>query len=162
MATCSTCFGTGQINGHGYQNCSGCGGGGMAGGGICPYCAGSGTSSVPNKDICFTCHGAGIVDDPPIYRPKKNSVSKQNVKSKKGSASVKTRSGNDEFSSGFAAVAFILVSLSVYKPEDENGVAALILGCIAGVLAGKFYKAIITLGVIIFLIFIFGYEDFGG
>ncbi len=67
----------------------------------------------------------------------------------------KTPSSSDEdFSPLFALIAFAATALAVYQPNEENGVAALVLGAIAGVLAGKLYKVILGLGFLALVLFV--------
>lgn len=91
----------------------------------------------------------------PVYQPKPKAPSKKRpVRSKPAPTSSKA---DDDFSPIFAVIAFIATSIAVYQPNEENGVASLILGGIAGVLAGKLYKVILVLGFVVILLFVFSH-----
>lgn len=91
----------------------------------------------------------------PVSSPSTN-PRKTNTKAKpKAKPQAKAQSNSDEdFSPLFALIAFAATALAVYQPNDENGIAALVLGAIAGVLAGKLYKVILGLGFLALVLFV--------
>ncbi|WP_417457399.1 hypothetical protein [Kordiimonas sp.] len=151
MATCNTCLGTGNIAGSDYEKCGGCGGTGKAGAGTCPYCGGGGMSSIQKRETCYTCFGSGTVRDP-------EPVSRSSSSSSQKAKPAKKDEGNPL--QGLIGIGvFIAVGLMTYKAEEENGVAALIVGAIAGIIAAALYKLIVFIGIVLVIIYFVTEDD---
>ena len=91
----------------------------------------------------------------PAPKPRKTKASTQPKSKPQTKHQTKAQSGSDEdFSPLFALIAFAASALAVYQPNEENGVAAVVLGVICGVLAGKRYKVILGLGFLALVLFV--------
>lgn len=82
---------------------------------------------------------------------KPKAASKPNAKK----AAQAAKNNEDQLGIFLGLVAFAIVGLYFYQPTEENGVAALILGGIAGVVVGKLYKVIVAGLILIGMIFLF-------
>ena len=86
-----------------------------------------------------------------------NSGSKPTRSSDSNRSSATTSSSSSEESAQvvIALIAFFFAAVPTYQNSDENWILAGIVGLIAGWLAGKFFKLIIILIVIIGFIYFF-------
>ncbi len=152
---CWTCGGSGMEYRPQNETCSGCGGSGKAYGygQLCIRCGGSGTVSISRNVTCRSCGGAGS-----FYEPDPDSYSSKAKPAKKAfgrKQQNKPRAGSNTNAAqfvvtfaGFAAGAYF-----TYQNTEENIILAFIVGIIAGYLAGKWYKGLIIIAVIIGVIY---------
>lgn len=75
----------------------------------------------------------------------------QKAKSENRKKIKNNKSSEDGFSLLFAVITFVVIGLSLYKPENGNGIAALTVSGVCAVIAGKWYKPIIIIGIFIFI-----------
>ena len=92
-------------------------------------------------------YGKNAKASKPSKSQKANSKNKEKVKNNKSS--------DGEFSLLFAVITFVVIGLSLYKPETGNGIAALTISGICAAIAGKWYKPIIIIGIIILIALVF-------
>ena len=155
--TCWTCGGSGMEYRPQNETCSGCGGSGKAYGygQLCIRCGGSGTVSINRNVTCRACGGAGS-----FYEPDPVSYSSKSKPAKRGSGRKrpsKSGSGSKTNAAQFVVTlaGFFAGAYFTYQNTEENIILAFIVGIIAGYLAGKWYKALIVIAVIIGAIYFF-------
>ncbi len=152
MATCNTCLGTGTVAGYDYESCGGCGGTGrMGASNTCSYCGGGGKSSTRMRETCSTCLGSGNVRDPEPVSRSASSTKQQKTTNKKDE-------GNP-LQALIGVGVFIAVGLMTYEAREENGIAALIIGAIAGSIAAALYKLIVFIGIVLVIIYFVTEDD---
>lgn len=157
--TCTNCGGIGTVNRAQYARCSNCNGSGRTygSGDTCFKCGGNGQEYVNKNDTCGVCGGTGQTYTQDPYNPPKTSRKPSNQSSGKN----KTSSGTNSSSSNwggvrgvFALAGFFVGAIPAYDAFDESLVAAGIVGVIVGYLAGLWYKALIVIAIIIFILYL--------
>ena len=95
--------------------------------------------------------------NPSTYKPKgaKKVVGSSPEISKEG----KVTTGNYEFSYFWGIVAFMAISIYTYT-ASEMGFGAMIFGFLGGLFAGRYYKAILLIGVLAGLIWVLHEADY--
>ncbi len=131
------------------ETCGTCGGRGL----ITDYSKKIQTSSSyyrHGEQTCYTCNGTGRITVPdPVKRVPPKSKPKKSVPSGKST-------GKEDKAQGVVGlIAFIIVAVATYQNSEENWVATIIAGLVAGYIASKLYKVIIVVGFIILLIYLF-------
>ena len=133
------------------KTCSACGGRGQ----ITDYSNKIQTSSSYYKygeQTCYTCGGTGQIHysepTPPPKVPKPQP-------SPTGGAKVAKSTGSGGLKGIIALVGFFVGAIPTYIETEENWIAAGIVGLIVGYLAGKWYKAIIVIAVILVGLYLF-------
>lgn len=141
MAICNKCNGDGTLS-EGIESCSSCSGAGVniVTGERCFACSGIGHIGIQKKLTCGKCRGSGHLPDP-------RSTSKSKPKPEKS---------KEDFSLGMGFIAFVVAAIAIYKPEDENGAAAVLLGILAGAIVGTYYKAIVIIAIVVAVLWVMG------
>lgn len=92
----------------------------------------------------------------PNKKPKRTNIQQQ------GSNNKSNVNNEEDFSYGFALITFVIIAYSIYIPGEENGTASLIGAGIAALIAGKYYKFIIIMALVIVGFIVFGDIKDGG
>ena len=137
------------------ETCSGCGGSGKAYGygQLCIRCGGSGSVSINRNVTCRACGGAGSFyePDPVSYSSKSKSAKRAPARREHSKKKSKSNTNAAQFVITFAG--FVAGAYFTYQNTEENIILAFIVGVITGYLAGKWYKGLIIIAVIIGVIY---------
>jgi hypothetical protein len=132
--TCNTCGGRGQITDYSKKNQT------------------SSSYYKHGEQTCFTCGGSGQIHYSEPTPPPKVSNPKP---SPMGGTKATKSTGTGGVRGIIALVGFLVAAIPTYIETEENWIAAGIVGLIVGYLAGKWYKAIIVIALILVAFYLF-------
>lgn len=154
MATCYACSGNGSRLKDVTKSCSSCNSTGKAYGygQICGRCSGSDSVYAQETEYCAPCGGTGQIPDRASSPKRSSSIfsprAQPKDKSTARTVAASPKSAGD-FNGPMAVLAMFVTTIAVYDAPKDNFGFALTIGIVAAILAGKYYKAIIAITLLV-------------
>lgn len=140
--------------------CSSCNGTGRSvSGGNCFGCLGSGYNKSTQSNICTRCGGSGQIYTNDTSSSKSRNTGSKQAKPSKARRETANTGKEEQGRAVITLICFILGAVQMYQNSNKNIIAAGIVGFITAYIGWRWYKAIVIIGFIILLIYLFyGHE----